>query len=349
MNKEANGSMDKTIQLALEVDRDIKSFIASISLSKPWLQLNLTNTLISETQDIGIRIRPLFFRISFKSNEIHFEEVLPIAGALELIQYSTLVIDDLLDNSPLRNGMKSYFHRHGAAKTVCFGNLLSGAGLRIAGNLIHSSPNLKNRHKAMQRLLSCYEDVYSGQYSDVTLSGNTKIEEDEYFDLIKRTTGSFLQASLVIGALLSGAKNSTVDSFQQFSHFFGLAYQLRDDIIDVIGDEDAVGKPIAADLKLCKARLPVVRALEVLPTSKKRTLKAVLQGESKGTSVQELVELIRSSDAIEYCISWVNKLCELACDNLSKVESSYLSECEHLINLCSLLTRFGHETKGLNA
>jgi len=264
--------------------------------------------------DIGLRFRPHLLRIAYEQGGGTSDNVLPIAAGIELMQASTLVIDDVLDKSTVRNGKPSVFAKWGAERAVVAGTVMSSAGLALISRSLGESSRLKNTLSVVALLLRTHTEIYVGQFMDLDSEADAEVSEEEYFETISRTTASFIGAPLVIGAMLWGAPNSLISTLREVGLKLGLAYQLRDDIIDIIGEPDLTGKPRAGDVYNRKMRLPVIHALACLRSKHKERLLELFQRQDGLTDseVEEIILLLESAGSIKYATNETRQLCSEA-------------------------------------
>jgi len=276
--------------------------------------------------DIGLRIRPFLLRISCQEGGIAFGSITPVAAGVELVQLSTLIIDDILDESPLRNNKPSVFSDHGAKASISIGTTMSSLGFRLIAEGLERNHGLQNNVAVLGLFSQTHADIYVGQFLDLLFEGDTSVSEDQYIDMISKTTACFIQASLVAGAMLWDASSEIIQTLQRAGLFLGVAYQIRDDVIDVIGDPEYTGKPLGGDIQSRKMRLPLIRALQELRGSKQQKLVEILQRSNPSCEdIAAVVGLIEESDSIDYCVSKTKTYCKQATDAIYMLPDDLVS------------------------
>ena len=279
-------------------------------LAGPWAGWGLPCECLC---DVGLRIRPYLFRISVEAGGIAFDEVIAVAAGIELIQLSTLVVDDVLDKSPLRNGHPSVFSTSGAEHAISLGAIMFSAGLSLVADGLSTGRALTRQIKAMTTLCDVHANIYAGQIQDMQLEGKVGATEAEYLEMISKTTATFIQAPLVVGAIVSGMNEGTVTGLGQIGHAMGIAYQIRDDVLDLVRDSECTGKPVAGDLRQGKMRLPVIRALSQLTSGARRRLgELIAERPLPVSALAEAIALVKETDAVSYCIDKVRHHCDMA-------------------------------------
>ena len=202
----------------------------------------------------GKRLRPLLMLEVCRMCGGDEEEVIPFACAMEMIHTYSLIHDDLpaMDNDDLRRGMPTNHIKFGEATAILAGDALLNRAFEVV-----SAYNGKNPVRALRaiKLLSessGTEGMIGGQVVDIE-SENKKITLDElkYIHLLK--TGAIIRSSCVIGAVMSGADEEIISAVDEFAKNLGIAFQIRDDLLDVISTEEELGKPIGSDEKSDKS------------------------------------------------------------------------------------------------
>ncbi len=223
----------------------------------------LKNAMAYSLEAGGKRIRPLLLFAVLDSFGKKSEAGLATSVALEMIHTYSLVHDDLpsMDNDDLRRGKPTNHKVFGEAMAILAGDGL----LTYSFQLIADDQHLLAGQKAelLSLLSKCAgpEGMVAGQVAD--MEGENKelgISELEYIHIHK--TGKLLTFSVLAGAIIGGADSRQLDFFKQFSHHLGLSFQISDDILDVTGDEEVMGKPVGSDTGRHKSTYPSVLTLE---------------------------------------------------------------------------------------
>lgn len=292
-------------------------------------------------QDLGLRIRPFLLRISAEVGGLCFLDISPVAAGIEMIQISTLVIDDVLDQSPLRNNSPSVFARCGAGEAISAGTMMASEGFALIADGLCKNAKLRNGLHIMRLLSQTHSSIYLGQFLDMAFEGNTSVTEDRYLDMIRNTTACFIQAPLVIGAMLWNASATIIKALEGAGIALGMAYQIRDDVIDVIGDSECTGKPVGGDIRRSKMRLPVIRALGELQGKDRNSLKHLLSGKDlSDEAVQEALALTQKTDSVDYCISATKRYCQEARQFIRQLPNDLVVLKDQLDSIVELISSF---------
>lgn len=334
-----------TLETARETGQVVEQFLREYCFSALQGQEELARACEGSLTDIGLRIRPFFLRISCQEGGIVFDKIVPVAAGVEMIQLSTLVIDDILDESPLRNNKPSIFAKEGTKASLAIGTIMSSLGFCLIAEGLEKNHSLKNNIAVVQLFSQTHADIYIGQYLDLRFEGDMSVGEDQYLDMISRTTACFIQAPLVAGAMLWDACPEIIKTLEKAGLSLGMAYQIRDDVIDMIGDLECTGKPIGGDVRRRKMRLPLIQALWELSGRRRRKLAESLRATSlSDEAFSEALELINESGSIDYCISKTKEYCEQAANTIDMLSEDFASLKAHLCVVANWISSFEDRT-----
>lgn len=213
----------------------------------------------------GKRLRPLLMHEVYKMFGGSGREIEPFMAAIEMIHTSSLVHDDLpcMDNDELRRGKPTTWKVYGYDMAVLAGDALMIFAFETAAKALSCGGNAAAVVKAMG-ILAQKTGIYGmigGQTVDVELTG--KAVPEEKLDFIYRLkTGALLEASMMIGAVLAGASEEQIKTVEAIAADVGMAFQIQDDILDLISTEEVLGKPVLSDEKNSKTTYVTLTGLE---------------------------------------------------------------------------------------
>ncbi|MBP2031479.1 geranylgeranyl diphosphate synthase type II [Clostridium algifaecis] len=197
----------------------------------------------------GKRIRPMLFLLTYMMYNENYENVIDIAAAIEMIHTYSLIHDDLpaMDNDDLRRGKPTNHKVFGDAIAVLAGDGLLNEGMNIMFNHCLKN-NDKNKIKACSIISesSGVEGMVGGQTVDI-LSENIKIPIDQLYYMHSKKTGALIKASIISAAVYAGASEDEIEKLNYYGKKLGLAFQVKDDILDVTGDAKKLGKKVKKD------------------------------------------------------------------------------------------------------
>ena len=196
----------------------------------------------------GKRLRPVIMLLVCDMLGGKTEEVLPFACAMEMIHTYSLIHDDLpsMDNDDLRRGKPTNHKVFGEAMAILAGDALLNKAFEIVSSKTYKNP--KNALRAISILSnsSGTEGMIGGQVIDIE-SENKSISSDELLYLHSLKTGAIIRSSGVIGAVMSNAKDEEINAIDNFCYNLGIAFQIQDDLLDVLGNSELLGKNTGSD------------------------------------------------------------------------------------------------------
>jgi octaprenyl-diphosphate synthase len=235
----------------------------------------------------GKRLRPALLLLAAKA----VGKIIPahhtLAAAMEMIHTATLVHDDVLDEAEIR--------RHAATFNAGWGNKVSILlGDMLFTHSFHLTSTVDGR--ACQITGEVTNRVCAGELRQVTERGNLELSEDDYFTIIDGKTAALTECCGRLGALYAGASEEVAAKLASYGHSLGLAFQIADDVLDLVGTEEAVGKTLGTDLAQQKLTLPVIHSLHRLPTAESAKLRDAIRagGDELGLQVLAALEKTQS-------------------------------------------------------
>ncbi len=207
----------------------------------------------------GKRLRPVFILLVYRAcggDERALRDAVDAATALELIHSATLLHDDIIDAGVLRRGRPSAYARYGMAPTLVAGDYLFCRAFEICGRF--DEPLVLTAARACTQLTE-------GEAMEGRLRYNPATTLDDYLAVIKRKTASLFAAGGKVAADLAGAPPALSDAMTRLGNAVGLAFQMVDDLLDILGPEEKIGKPVGSDLRAGIPSLPMVLAAEHNP------------------------------------------------------------------------------------
>jgi len=245
--------------------------------------------------------------------------IVPAAAAVELLHFSTLVIDDVLDDSDLRGGGPSTRALYGDSCAVLAGEVLhTEAILALAHQWTVAGYTAPGVLSAIRALCGAHRLQCTGAYADLRSEGQAAYTETGYLHVVRQTTGSLAEACMVIGATLRSAPQDELRALAAYGGALGVALQVRDDILDLVGDPELTGKELGGDLRRGKPRLPVIRALANLDGPARSWLADLIASRSAAPEdIDAAVRLIVDAGGVEQSIDEVGRRCGEARRSLS--------------------------------
>src|SRR6056297_2801582 len=178
----------------------------------------------------GKRVRPAVTILSCEAVGGDREQAIDFAAGIELVHNASLVIDDIIDRSDTRRGTPSAWAEYGYGPAIIASDGLLGEAFALfAGN-----------ERAMEIVADAMVELGEGEATELAARPTT---EAEYMTLARRKTGALFRAAAELGAVAGGAEPHAIDSFGEYAERVGVAFQMRDDVLDATADADDLGKP----------------------------------------------------------------------------------------------------------
>lgn len=235
----------------------------------------------------GKRLRPIITILSAQSVGGDKESVIPLALAFEILHTSTLVHDDLIDEDKMRRGLPTLHEKWSRDVAILVGDALIAIAI---GMVAEYGPRI------IKLASACGIQLCSGELMDIALSLGD-LSEEEYFMKIKRKSASLFRAAAECGAIAGGGSDSEVRSLADFGENYGIAYQLKDDLEDLISSEN-----ILLDLRSGRATLPLIYLYQHGSNHIKKLLNEYFGKRNLPESVaKEVLKELRNVGAIGYC------------------------------------------------
>ena len=250
----------------------------------------------------GKRVRPVLCCLGAEAVGGSAEAALPVACAIEDFQSAALIHDDIADKSELRRGEKCLYKTLGTGLAINVGDCALVNVVRRVTVADHLSDQLKVR--VIDALLSMEEHTLEGQALDLGWAQYERwdVTSEQYLFMALSKTAYYSAAfPLVLGALIGGADQKTLEALKDFGLKVGLAFHLQDDLLNLVGNAEVQGKDFRSDITEGKRTLAVVYALEHLNAADKTELVSILSAHTTSTlELQRAVELMESANAIKF-------------------------------------------------
>ena len=241
----------------------------------------------------GKRLRPHMVITSCKLLGGKTRDALPAASAIEMIHNFTLVHDDIMDNDEIRHGVPTVHKKFNIPIAILAGDVLFSKAYQV---ITESKLSTKDSTQLISRLAKACVNVCEGQLLDVNMAESKKIPTDvEYIMMIEKKTAALFDVSCAMGAICAGSKEKDILNLSAFGRNLGIAFQITDDLIGVMGDSKVTKKPVGNDLREGKKSLPILTAIKsARGKNKKIILKAFGNPKISKNDLNEAVDVIRS-------------------------------------------------------
>jgi len=241
----------------------------------------------------GKRLRPYMVIRSCQILKGKVSNAMPAASAVEMIHNFSLVHDDIMDNDEMRHGVPTVHKKFGIPIAILAGDVLFSKAFQVITNSKLSSSATTH---LVSRLSKACVDICEGQLLDIKMAEEKKIpSQTEYITMIGKKTAALFDVSCAMGAICATNKPKDISNLSSFGRNLGIAFQITDDLIGVMGDPKITKKPVGNDLREGKKSLPILMAIKLAKgNDKKIILKAFGNSKISRKDLNKAVEVIRS-------------------------------------------------------
>jgi octaprenyl-diphosphate synthase len=214
-----------------------------------------------------------------------------LATVVETVHMATLVHDDVLDESEVRRRGETVNALRGNEAAVMLGDYLISHAYHLCSDL--------QSQTAARLIAQTTNTVCEGELLQLANRDNWSLDEQTYFEIIRRKTGSLCGVACRLGALFAGADSETSRMMHNFGEQLGAAFQIIDDVLDLTGTPNVVGKSLGKDLEKGKLTLPLIHRLETAGPAERQHLLELLRSEREQRA-NEIGRLLAESDSVDY-------------------------------------------------
>jgi octaprenyl-diphosphate synthase len=219
----------------------------------------------------GKRLRPTMVFVSgWQGEGVVSEDLVRAAGVVEMVHLATLVHDDIMDRAEIRRSRRTAAREFGPDAAVLLGDALFSQALHIA--------SLFPTTEICRLVSESTRKVCSGEIMQTLRRRDINISLAEYRRMIDLKTAELFRVSCFLGARLSGHSSEFAAAADRFGHHLGIAYQIYDDLVDFVGEEQRIGKTLGTDLATGKLTLPLMLLLERVSATERAAMVAALRG-----------------------------------------------------------------------
>lgn len=307
----------------LEFEKIFKSSLDS--------KVKIINTIINYIiRNKGKQFRPILCLLCAKLSDEKIKHTAYLsASTVEILHIATLIHDDVVDDAYLRRGWPTINKIWKNKLSILVGDFM------FSRSLLNISKH--NDMESIKILATISERLSEGEIFQIEKAMSKDMDETSYFKMISDKTASLISASCLLGLITNNSNNAMKNSIKNFGEYFGIAYQLKDDIFDVIGNIDDSGKDGHLDLKKNMLTLPYIYILSKLGKSQKKNLILKLKNNVKNNELEDLRNTINDMGGIEYANTKIKEFSDRASNELecfpdSEYKTSLLKAVEFNCN-----------------
>lgn len=284
--------MNATYRIKAPIAKEMKEFEAyfktQLNSNIPLLNI-ITNYLLRRK---GKQMRPMLVFLSAKLNGEPSQSSFTAAGLIELLHTATLIHDDVVDETYQRRGYFSINALWRSKIAVLVGDYFLSVGLSSA---------LKTGQIGVLEVVSdAVKEMSEGELLQIEKSRNLNITEEIYYEVIRKKTATLIAACTKAGAYSVNATQEQLDKMHEFGTNLGMAFQIRDDLLDY-EKTNLAGKPTGNDLKEKKITLPLIFVLNQMKNGEKRKiLRTIRRNHKNERKIADIMQLVKDNGGIEY-------------------------------------------------
>jgi octaprenyl-diphosphate synthase len=242
----------------------------------------------------GKMLRPTLVLLTGRACGRISDEHITIATVVEMVHMATLVHDDVLDEAELRRKGATINHLRGNEAAVLLGDYLISHSYHLCSSL--------DSQFAARVIGRTTNQVCEGELLQIDNRGNVDLSEATYHEIISRKTASLIAACCLLGAKFSGMDDASAAKLERYGRSLGIAFQIQDDVLDIVGDSGVVGKTLGIDVQKVKMTLPLIHFMRHAPAEHRNLLRSLLLT-ADPDKLEKIRNLILPSDSIAYARS----------------------------------------------
>ena len=232
----------------------------------------------------GKRIRPALVLLAAHATGKSTPQHIDLAVALELIHLATLVHDDIMDGASQRRGKPTAYAKWGAELSVLLGDCLFCHALKLSSNFAD--------HTISRKIAEAANEVCSGEILQTQRRFDLKLSIPEYIKIISMKTGALFRICTELAAMLNNCRPDEVLAMRNYGDYLGIAYQIYDDCLDLVGTEGATGKTVGTDLAKGKLTLPLLHLLAQTSAAEQERLHTIILHGTAENRIELLAQVV---------------------------------------------------------
>ena len=233
-----------------------------------------------------------------------------VASLVEMIHLATLIHDDIIDESSLRRGWPTITKIWKNKTSLLIGDYIFSKSLSTVIEL--------NDIELIRIISKAADRLSKGELLQFESSKKNNMSEKIYYKMIKDKTASLFEAACELSAKVSSDRDLDVKNFKRFGENFGIAYQIKDDLDDILGSDKELGKPTALDLKRNMLTLPYIYSLDSLSSLERKCFLRKIKSLSRKNKKNEIAEIVKKNGAIDYCYGKIEEHVSICKASISK-------------------------------
>ncbi|MEF8873153.1 MAG: polyprenyl synthetase family protein [Candidatus Thermoplasmatota archaeon] len=265
----------------------------------------------------GKKLRPFLAMVTAGAFGKDEDRALPYGIAIELVHNFTLIHDDIMDKDEKRRGRETLHKKIGEGRAINAGDGLFALAFKILSTTEVEDEKLR---MLLKELSTSIVRVAEGQEEDITFEEIYDISEEEFIGMIEKKTSYLFRAATRGGAIIGGGDEKQIEEMGEYARKMGIAFQIQDDYLDLIGEEDTIGKDVGSDIMEGKRTLMVIKSLSELSADDRERLIEILEKDGNNQEeVREAIDLFEKAGAIDYSKELAEGYAEQAKEHLDVI------------------------------
>jgi len=261
----------------------------------------------------GKRLRPSITLMVCESLKGSFRDALPVAVAYELAHTASLVQDDIIDNSPTRHNMPTAHKLHGTTTAILLSDMMIFQMFQMLAEYSDFDVTKEQLATLLGYVAKSAKEAAEGEYMEMGLSKKIDSTVEDYVRLAGLKTGALFGAAAASGAIVGGARPKVIKDIYDFGRNLGIEYQMVDDILDLTGSSEEMGKPMLQDLHNNASNIVVIHALSHADAKTGGVLRSVMARSAFGLgNVADLLGIIDDLGSVEFAAQLAQKHAAIA-------------------------------------
>ncbi len=318
-------SQIKLPEIILPIQQELESFndkFKSSIKSKVGLVDLVTKYILKQK---GKKIRPVLVLLSAGISGGISDRSYRGAVLVEMLHTATLVHDDVVDAAETRRGLPSINAVWKNKVAVLIGDYLLSRGLMLAVD--------GNDFDFLRIVTDTVKRMSEGELLQISKTRKLDIDEETYYKIISDKTASLISTCCEIGAKSATQNEEQIQAMRSFGEALGIAFQIKDDILDYTGKTKILGKPLGGDIKEKKITLPLIYSLKNVDKSEAKRIINLIKSERKKGRIQEVIDFVLTNGGIEYAEKEAEKWISKAKESLNTfAESQYKQSLTELVD-----------------
>ncbi|MEE9583984.1 MAG: polyprenyl synthetase family protein [Candidatus Brocadiales bacterium] len=286
----------------MDVAESLKPIYPSLMKVEKRLYTDLTaknkdvgEILLHVSRFKGKRFRPAVLLLSGKVCGKIAPQHIDLAVVAELVHIATLIHDDVIDEATMRRHVESVNMKWGREISILLGDYIWSRGFTILASM--------DSQIATYIMSQTVNIMCEGELIQLIRRYDLSLTEEEYLDILDRKTARLFATSCRLGAMFAGANRKMQETLTDYGLKVGMAFQIVDDCLDIIGSEDEMGKSLSSDLKKGKLTLPMIRLAGDLPEARRESTCNWIFQNFSDQNRGSVLELFTEHDAVEYSMN----------------------------------------------